>query len=205
MIGTFVERFGSEDSSLADLRITCLIVMAFAGFLRISEVLHLRRNQINILNTHCEMFIDKAKTDVMRDGNIVPVARTDNSTCPVKRLERYLFKSKKKCSLIWIYFQACRFCKSRKEFILKSNSKKPISYSSVRDIFKAKLSNLGLHAAKYGLHSFRSGAASTSANHHVSERLIQRHGRWRGSTSKDGYVKDSLKDRLSVSRNLNLW
>ena len=94
MIGSFVERFGSEDSSLADLRITCLIVMAFAGFLRISEVLNLRINQINILNTHCEMFIEKAKTDVMRDGNIVPVARTDNSTYPVKLLERYLFKSK---------------------------------------------------------------------------------------------------------------
>ena len=64
-------------SSLADLRITiyiytclqvykyCQIVVAFAGFYRISEVLHLRRNQINILNTHCEMFIEKAKTDVL--------------------------------------------------------------------------------------------------------------------------------------------
>jgi len=68
--------------------------MAFAGFYRISEVLHLRRNQINILNTHCEMFIEKAKTDVLKDGNIVHEARTDNSTRPVKLLERYSFKSK---------------------------------------------------------------------------------------------------------------
>jgi len=93
-------------SSLADLRITiyiytclqvykyCQIVVAFAGFYRISEVLHLRRNQINTLNTHCEMFIEKAKTDVLWDGNIVHEARADNSTCTEKLLERYSFKSK---------------------------------------------------------------------------------------------------------------
>jgi len=67
-------------SSLADLRITiyiytckqvktyCQIVVAFAGFYRISEVLHLRRNQSNTLNTHYKIFIEKAKTDVLRDG-----------------------------------------------------------------------------------------------------------------------------------------
>jgi len=52
------------------------------------------------------------------------------------------------------------FCKSRSEFILKSNGNKTISSWSVRDIFNAKLSDLGLDAAKYDLHSFRSGAAS---------------------------------------------
>jgi len=122
----------------------------------------------------------------------------------VKLLERYLSKSKINALSSEFIFRPVVFCKSRKEFILKSNGNKPISYSSVRDIFKAKLSDLGLDAAKYGLHSFRSGAASTSANNHVSERLIQRHGRWRSSTSIDSYVKDSLEDRLSVSRNLNL-
>ena len=52
--------------------------MAFTDFYRISEVLHLRRNLINIFNTHCEMFIEKAKTNVLRDGNIVHEARADN-------------------------------------------------------------------------------------------------------------------------------
>jgi len=102
-------------------------------------VLHLRRNLINIWNTHC--------------------------------------KTAFRCLFV--------FCKSRSEFILKSNGNKTISSWSVGDNFNAKLSDLGLDAAKYDLHSFRSGAASISANNHVSERLIQRHGRWRSSSSND--------------------
>ncbi|XP_053390733.1 uncharacterized protein LOC128553580 [Mercenaria mercenaria] len=36
------------------------------------------------------------------------------------------------------------------------------------------------------LHSFRSGGASTSANNNTSERLWQRHGRWKSSAARDG-------------------
>ncbi|VDI55329.1 Hypothetical predicted protein [Mytilus galloprovincialis] len=57
---------------------------------------------------------------------------------------------------------------------------------------------------KYGLHSLRSGGATTCANLGISDRLFKRHGRWRSETAKDGYIKDSLKDRLIVSENLGL-
>jgi hypothetical protein len=38
----------------------------------------------------------------------------------------------------------------------------------------------------------------------ISDRLFKKHGRWRSETAKDGYVKDSLPDRLSASKNLGL-
>lgn len=55
-----------------------------------------------------------------------------------------------------------------------------------------------------GLHSLRSGGATAAANSNVNERCWKKHGRWASDSSKDGYVKDSLESRLSVSKNLGL-
>ena len=140
---------------------------------------------------------------MLREGNQVVIAKTGNPTCPVRILEKYLLHSDIDALSSEFIFRQIVFCKSQNKYILKSTDK-PLSYSSVRDIFKSKLKVLDLDPSKFGLHSFRSGAASASANSHVSERLIQRHGRWRCSSSKDAYVQDSLDDKLSVSRNLNL-
>jgi len=63
---------------------------------------------------------------------------------------------------------------------------------------------LGNDGKKCGLHSFRSGGATVSALNKTDDRLWQRHGRWKSVAAKDGYVKYSLKDRLSVSLNLDV-
>ena len=54
-----------------------------------------------------------------------------------------------------------------------------------------------------GTHSLRSGgAAATNAG--IPDRLFKRHGHWSGDSVKDGYVKDSLSSRSSVSQALGL-
>ena len=72
------------------------------------------------------------------------------------------------------------------------------------DLLLEKLSAVGLDAKKYGFHSLRAGGATAAANAGVPDRLFKRHGRWRSENAKDGYVKDSLKNRLSVSKNIGL-
>ena len=68
------------------------------------------------------------------------------------------------------------------------------------------LASVGLNPKKFGtcMHSLRSGGATAAANFGVPDRLFKKHGRWRSETAKDGYIKDSMKDRLSVSLNLGL-
>ena len=63
---------------------------------------------------------------------------------------------------------------------------------------------LGYDKSKYSLHSLRSGGVSAAASNKVSDRLLRAHGRWATDKSKDGYIEDSLSNRLLVSRNLNL-
>ena len=48
----------------------------------------------------------------------------------------------------------------------------------------------------------RSGGASKAANEGVSDRLFQRHGKWKSAGAKNGYVKDNVERLLSVSRKL---
>ena len=43
-----------------------------------------------------------------------------------------------------------------------------------------------------------------AANSGVSDRVFQRHGRWKSAQSKDMYVDDDLDQRLSVSKFLGL-
>ena len=74
----------------------------------------------------------------------------------------------------------------------------------MRELFLAKLRELGFDASKYGLHSLRSGGASAAANAGVPDRLFKRHGRWWSESAKDGYVKDSHGALMSVSQRLQL-
>ena len=52
--------------------------------------------------------------------------------------------------------------------------------------------------------TLRSGGASVAANHDVTDRQIGKHGIWASNTSRDTYIKDSKKKRLSVTQKLGL-
>ena len=90
----------------------------------------------------------------------------------------------------------------------KLRKKGGLSYTRMREIVLEKLSELGLDRKLFGLHSLRSGGASVSAGAGVPDRLFKRHStctcRWRSENAKDGYIKDSLESRLSVSQRIGV-
>ena len=55
-----------------------------------------------------------------------------------------------------------------------------------------------------GTHSLGSGGATAAANAGIPDHLFKRHDRWSSESAKDGYVKDSLSSRLSVTQALGL-
>ncbi|XP_045206149.2 integrase/recombinase xerD homolog [Mercenaria mercenaria] len=199
-----VLKFASENCSLGNLRIVTLCVLSSAGFLRISEAFNLKRSDIELFDSYCSLYIEKSKTDVYRDGQHVVIAKTGNFSCPVSLLERYLHSARipeHSTEHIFRPMQAGKHCR---DCGLRTPLNKPLSYTRTREIFKDMLTAIGIDASRYGLHSFRSGAATVSANLNTTDRLWKRHGRWKNVSAKDGYVKDSIKKRLSVSLNLEL-
>ena len=79
-----------------------------------------------------------------------------------------------------------------------------ISYTRVRELILEKIQSLGYNAADFGVHSFRAGGATVVANVGVPDRMFKRHGWWKCENAKDGYVKDSLTARFSVSKSLGM-
>ena len=79
-----------------------------------------------------------------------------------------------------------------------------VSYTRMRELVLEKLSAIDLDPKRFGLHSLCSGGTSAAANAGVPDIMFKRHGRWHNENAKDGYVKDSLKERLQVSQNLGL-
>ena len=79
-----------------------------------------------------------------------------------------------------------------------------LTYTRLRECFKEKLKAPGFTAEQFGQHSLRVGGTTAAANNGVPDRLFKRHGRWRSESAKDGYIKDSMEARMSVSENLGL-
>ena len=93
--------------------------------------------------------------------------------------------------------------KTNSGYILRTDNK-AMSYTRLSEIFIEAFKPHVLDITKFGLHSLRSGGASAAANHGVPDRLFKKHGRWRSENAKNGYVRDELKERLSVSQSLGL-
>ena len=80
-----------------------------------------------------------------------------------------------------------------------------LSYSTICELFKKKLTELGYPAVEFGLHSLRAGGATAVANAGVPDRLFKRHGRWKSDNAKVGYIDDSAERRLSVSKSIGFY
>ena len=57
---------------------------------------------------------------------------------------------------------------------------------------------------KYSMRSMRSGAASNTACRRIPGDLLDMHAGWRYPSSKNIYIKHTVKDRLTVSKALLL-
>ena len=55
----------------------------------------------------------------------------------------------------------------------------PMSYTRAKELLKRELQREELDASQFGIHSLRSGGASTAAALGIPDWLFQRHGGWR--------------------------
>ena len=197
-----VDKYG-KTNSLLDLRICTIMLLGYAGFLRYSEIANIKASNISFFDSHVEILIERSKTDVYRQGNIVVLATLDSQLCPVTMLKKYLKAAKILMGSDQYIFRSLSFRKSINEHVL-CNTNKPLSYTRAREILLDALSQIGLNKTQFGLHSLRSGGASAAASNLVPERLLKAHGRWRSEKAKDGYIKETISNKLSVSRKLGL-
>ena len=89
MIKKLVE--ASNLDNLLNLRNVCIFVLAFARFFRIEEVLHIKYGDITFHDFYVAIKVDRSKTDQLRKGKEVVIARSlSQVVCPVSLFKRYV-------------------------------------------------------------------------------------------------------------------
>ena len=153
------------------------------GFLSYSHVSNLTMSDIVIHDSYIAIFIEKKKTGIYRNGNWLYLGKLKSKLCPITLLKRYMKLEKiDKHSNDYIFR---RLCKRGKSFRLREKDVH-ISYTTVRENVLDALNKIGLSSKKFGLHSLRAGGATAAANLGVSDRLFQKHGRWKSGRVKNG-------------------
>ena len=72
------------------LRYMIICIIGFAGFFRIGEILEIKLKHISIFDDRVEILIPKSKTDQLREGHIVHIAKTEKTACPRFWMLKYL-------------------------------------------------------------------------------------------------------------------
>lgn len=188
-----------EDGSLTSIRLATICVIAYAGFLRYSEVSNIRLRDIVFYPDYLSIKITESKNDQLRQGDQVLIARSGSTTCPLAMLDRYMKVAGITQGSEEHLFRGITGGKSQ---TLRTSGS--LSYTRFSELLKQKLRDLGYPPVEFSPHSLRSGGATAAAAADVPDRVFKRHGRWRSEKAKDGYVKDTLEKRLSVTKNIGL-
>ena len=185
-------------ASLYNIRSVVICILAFAAFLRFDELAKLNRSDVVIECTYLKLFIESSKTDQYRDGAWVVIAGSGKlAYCPVALTRRYLERT----NLAPLSPLFCQLSKTKYGYKARC---KGLSYSRLRELVLEAFKDIVSDVTTIGTHSLRSGGATAAANAGIPDRLFKRHGRWSSESAKDGYVKDSLSSRLSVTQALGL-
>jgi hypothetical protein len=72
----------SDLRKIIELRNICIIVLAFAAFLRFSDFSRLSFADLSFFDKHLELKIRFSKTDQLREGDTVCIAKTGSIACP---------------------------------------------------------------------------------------------------------------------------
>jgi len=188
-----------KSDTLASIRLAAACLLSFAGFLRFDELANVRPCDLTIGQSHITIQIPRSKTDQLRQGRELAIARTFSDTCPVAMLECYIQRGNIQMDSDKKLFRPIVNGKVQK---LREDG--GLTYSRMRELLKEKLQQLGFPPTDFSLHSLRAGGATAAAAAGVPDRMFKRHGRWKSEGAKDGYIEDTLQNRLSVSQSLGL-
>ena len=85
-----VVRDAEQSGSLSDLRLATTCVLGYAAFLRFSELVDLTPADFVVNGEMMSIRIRRRKSDQLRQGDEVAIARTWSWACPVAMFECYL-------------------------------------------------------------------------------------------------------------------
>ena len=77
IIRSIIDRHGSEEASVKDLRIAAICSLGFAGLLRFNEFSNIQPKHLTFCNGFVKIVVPGSNTDVYREGNYVYIANLE--------------------------------------------------------------------------------------------------------------------------------
>ena len=136
--------------SLANLRLSAACLLNYAAFLCFDELVHFK---VTFNDKFISIYIPRNKTNQLRQGNVVLVARTRSRLCPITMLEKYTSQGSVGSSDDRFIFRS--IVKTKRGERLREIGN--MSYTRLCECVKEKLEFLGFAAQNYGLRSLRAG------------------------------------------------
>uniref|UniRef100_A0AC35GAG7 Tyr recombinase domain-containing protein n=1 Tax=Panagrolaimus sp. PS1159 TaxID=55785 RepID=A0AC35GAG7_9BILA len=169
-------------SDRKESRMGTLVLLLYSGYLRPSEALALKKEDLEFTGENVVVSIKKSKRNQNGPVEKVFISRLSNGICPVVILEKWMEKV------------------AGSDFIFPSFSgiDRPWSYDAAQKELKNILEKLDIKK-KITLHSFRGSAATAAVEAGCSEAELDRGCRWNASSSKKSYVRATPKSTATVS------
>ena len=179
-IKTIVKQIdNSKEVTYKKLRDKALILVGFAGGFRRSELVGLKKEDIEFVNEGVKIFVKRSKSDQSGEGMIKAIPSFKyNDYCPVENLRLWLFEN-------------------RDELVF------PISDKNVALIIKKYAFKAGFDEKKYAGHSLRSGFATTTAEYGASERNIMAMTGHKSVDMVRRYIKEADLFKNNALNNIN--
>ena len=191
----------SPDAPYSASRFRFYSLVAFYALLRYSDFAVLRVRHFSFVCEHMVITIPQSKCDQYRQGDTVTVAVNSGSPslCPVNAARSY----------VALLHSASA---TEETYVLQSviqgrDGQRALGRVASRAVLSGQLRR-ALHGlvgdpARYSLHSFRAGGATTAAaTAEVSRDELKRHGRW-ASAAVDSYIEPTLTARLNITRKMS--
>ena len=147
------------------------------------------------------VFVEHRKIDQFRQGEFVPIYDSGDSRSACALIRAVLAVVGTTGSHLPIFRKVGTGSKRGTSLMTQA-----LSYRRVRELVRELMKAVGMDPDRFGLHSFRSGAAShANAQPNIPNMLKERHGGWDpGSTSAVGYVHEIVVTSLMVPQALSL-
>ena len=180
-----------KDGSTLARRDGALIMLAYFGFLRTSEIARMKRGEITVKraeNGKRVMHVQvhrSAKNDLKRLGHERLIEeRPAGEICALRAIETYMQQQEEQ---------------EDDKQLFPTETGGEMHADTPRGRLLHWMRQAGVqNPERYGFHSLRSGAATAAAKAGVSEEHIKMHGNWKSDAVRV-YIRPDMEDRLRAS------
>lgn len=182
--------------NLGAWRAAVILSVCFSDFLRFSEVVNVRLEDIEVSKDGVCFRVRKAKNHRL-GFNVTLSVDKKRKYCVGAYLLRFL-----EFGLRWSPGSAGFLCcKVEKARFRPSQS---IGYSSLHASCKSLIKAAGLDPSKFSTHSAKRGSATTAVSAGCSDAELTSMGRWRSANTGSRYVHDGPEFRKKLARRLSV-